>query len=171
MRFRLEQFLPGTVEAVEAALHDPAFISQLAELPNLGNPTLLDQRRDGAVIHQRVRYAFVGELSPAVTRFVDPARLTWVQVSAHDTRTHVTDFAIEPDHYANRLTCRGRFRLVPKGPTATRRSAEGELSVHVPFVGRKAEQAIISGLVDHARLESLSLGRWLSAQMGPEVKG
>lgn len=170
MRFRLEQFLPGTVDAVEAALHDPGFIACLAELPNLGNPTLLDQRTDGSVIHQRVRYAFVGELSSAVTRVVDPDRLTWVQVSRHDTRTHVTDFEIEPDYYANRLTCRGRFQLAPDGASA-RRTAEGDLSVHIPFVGRKAEQAIISGLADHARLEAESLARWLCAQTGGEVKG
>jgi len=171
VRFRLEQFLPGTVEAVETALHDPDFIARLAELPNLGNPQLLDQRREGTLIHQRVRYAFVGDLSPAVTRFVDPARLTWVQVSRHDTRTHVTDFEIEPDHYANRLTCRARFQLAAEGPAATRRTANGDLSVHIPFVGRKAEQAIVSGLVDHARLEADTLGRWLSAQSGGEVKG
>ena len=162
MRFRLEQFLPGPLEAVEAALLDPDFITRLGELPGLGNPTLLDQRTEGPLVHRQVRYAFAGELSSAVTKFVEPSKLTWIEVSVHDCRTHITDFEIKPDHYANRLTCRGSFRLVEDSPHATRRTAEGDLSVHIPFVGRKAEQAIISGLADHARLEAESLTHWLA---------
>lgn len=174
MRFRLEQFLPGPPAEVEAALLDPGFIERLASLPNLGRPELLDQRPEqgGDVVRQRVRYAFSGDLSPAVTRFVDPARLTWIESTTYDRRTHVADFEILPDHYANRLTCRGRFRMAPEAnATCTRRTAEGDLSVHIPFVGRKAEQAIISGLADHARLEAETLADWLSAQKGGQVKG
>lgn len=161
MRFRIEQFLPGRLDAVEAALLDPAFIDALARLPKLGHPELLHQSADGHTVRRRIRYAFAGELSSAVTRVVDPARLSWVEASATDRRTHVTDFEIQPDHYANRLTCAGRFTLRQEGP-ATRRTAEGDLSVHVPFVGRKAEQAIISGLTEHARLEAEILTEWLS---------
>lgn len=171
MRFRLEQFLPAAPDAVEDALLDPGFVERLASLPNLGKPELLDQRAEagGHVVHQRIRYAFAGELSPAVTRFVDPARLTWVEATSFDRRTHIADFEILPDHYANRLTCRGRFRLTAEGG-ATRRTGEGDLSVHIPFVGRKAEQAIISGLADHARLEAETLADWLGAQKGGQVK-
>jgi hypothetical protein len=163
VRFRLEQLLPGTLDGVEDALVDPEFIAALARLPKLGHPELLDQTTDGdgAVVQQRVRYEFAGELSPAVTRFVDPNRLSWVEVSRIDRRAHVTDFEIEPDHYANRLSCRGRFTLAPHG-TGTRRTAEGELSVHIPFVGRKAETAIVSGLHEHARMEAEILGDWLA---------
>jgi len=161
VRFRLEQFIPGPLEAVEAALLDPAFIKSLGDLPNLGHPELVRQERVGPVVRQQVRYAFSGELSPAVTRFVDPARLTWVEASSTDVRTHVTDFEIKPDHYAGRLTCHGQFRLRQDGP-ATRRTAEGDLSVHIPFVGRKAESAIVSGLADHARQEADMLAQWLS---------
>jgi hypothetical protein len=163
LRFRLEQFLPGPLDAVEGALLDPAFVTALARLPKLGSPELLEQRQDGHRVHQRVRYAFQGELSSAVTRFVDPARLTWVEASTTDRRTHVTDFEIQPDHYSGRLTCKGRFRLLPEG-AATRRVAEGDLSVHIPFVGRKAEQAIISGLTEHARLEAEILADWVTSR-------
>lgn len=164
MRFRLEQFLPGPLDAVESALLDPAFIEALAPLPNLGHPELLHQSADGDSVHRRVRYAFSGELSPAVTRFVDPERLTWIEASTTDRRTHVTDFEIQPDHYASRLSCKGRFTLRQEGP-ATRRTAEGDLTVHIPFVGRKAEQAIVSGLADHARAEAEILTAWLEGKV------
>lgn len=160
MRFRLEQFLPGPPDAVEAALTDPAFTESLAELPNLGRPELLEQRTLGGRVHQRVRYHFAGELSSAVTRFVDPGKLSWVQVTILDPASHTADFHIEPDHYAGILDCRGRFTLQAEG-ASTRRTAEGELKVHIPLVGRKAEQAIVSGLVDHARHEADILSTWL----------
>lgn len=166
MQFRIEQFLAGELDAVEGALTDPAFIEELGRLPKLGHPTLLDQRVDGHQVHQRVRYAFAGELSSSVTRFVDPAKLTWVEVSTHDRRTHVAEFRIEPDHYASILSCKGRFVLRPEG-TATRRTAEGELKVHIPLVGRKAEQAIVSGLSEHARLEEQFLAQWLLTRPAP----
>ncbi|HEV7885964.1 MAG TPA: DUF2505 domain-containing protein [Acidimicrobiales bacterium] len=162
MRFRLEQFLSGPLEAVESALTDAAFVEALAGLPNLGSPVLLDHRVDGSLVHQRVRYAFAGDLSPAVTTFVDPAKLTWVEASTTDRRTHATEFEIQPDHYANRLTCSGRFTLAADGDHATRRTAEGDLSVHIPFVGRKAESAIVDGLREHARLEADILNEWLA---------
>jgi hypothetical protein len=161
VRFRLEQFVPEPLDAVEAALLDPEFIKSMGALPNLGHPELVRQEKVGPVVRQQVRYAFAGELSSTVTRVVDPARLTWIEASSTDTRTHVTDFEIRPDHYAGRLTCRGQFRLHREGQ-ATRRTAEGDLSVHIPFVGRRAESAIVSGLVEHARLEAEMLADWLS---------
>lgn len=164
MRFRLEQFVPGPIEAVEAALIDPEFTAALAALPKLGHPELLGQEVEGPIVRMRVRYAFSGELSAAVTRFVDPAKLTWVEVSTVDRRTHLTDFEIVPDHYAGRLTCRGRFTLRQEG-SATRRTAEGDLTVHIPFVGRKAESAIVSGLAEHARQEAEILADWVTRKV------
>ena len=75
MHFRIEQRLPGPLEAVEEALLDPGFLERLAALPKLGHPQLLDRRVDGDLVHQRVRYVFAGELSSAVTG------LLWTLVS------------------------------------------------------------------------------------------
>ena len=121
MRFRFEQLFPGPLERVEAALLDPAFLDRMAQLPKLGQPQLLDLHDDGTTVRRRVRYAFAGELSPAVTAVVDPARLTWVEDATIDRATHRTTFRILPDHYANRLRCSGTFRLedVPGGVRRT----------------------------------------------------
>jgi hypothetical protein len=170
VRFRVEQCWAAPLPTVEAALVDPAFLASLGRLPHLGHPELLDQREDGHVLHQRVRYAFTGELSPAVTRVIDPTKLTWVEVSSLDRRAHVTTFEIVPDHYRNRLTCQGTFRLEDGDGHTTRRTAEGDLSVHFPLVGRRVEQAIVAGLYDHARAEAEALAAWLPPHPAPEVK-
>jgi Protein of unknown function (DUF2505) len=160
MRFRIEQRFASGLAAVEAALVDPAFISRLATLPKMGRPTLLDQNVDGSRTHQRVRYAFVGDLSGAVRAVVDPNRLTWVEDSVADSNTHLTTFEIVPDHYANLFHARGTFEL-RGAPVGCTRSADGDVGVKVPLLGRKVEAAIVSGLREHADLEVQVMDEWL----------
>ena len=90
MRFRIQQRFDAPVEEVEAVLLDPAFLVRLGQLPKLGRPELLDQREDGDVVHRRVRFAFAGQLSAAVTAVVDPARLTWVE-ELEELRSHLPE--------------------------------------------------------------------------------
>ena len=163
VRFRIQQRFDAPVEAVEAVLLDPAFLERLAALPKLGRPQLLDQREEGDVVHRRVRFAFAGHLSAAVTAVVDPARLTWVEESTVDRSTHRTTFRILPDHYAERLRAAGTFTLGPDGP-GSRRVAEGDVVVRFPLVGSKVERAIVSGLEEHAAAEAAAVGDWLAEQ-------
>jgi hypothetical protein len=164
VRFTIEQEFAAPLERVEAALVDPEYLELMSTLPKLGRPTLLERREEagGAVVHQSVRYAFVGDLNAAVRRVVDPKRLTWVEEATIDRRTHVTTWRIAPDHYAHLLRAHGTFRLRPDTEgDGTRRTAEGELKVSVPFVGGKVEGAIVSGLREHAALEQGVLEDWL----------
>ena len=162
MHFRIEQRFDAELADVEAALLDPAFLAELATLPKLGRPALLEQHTDGDMTYQKIRYAFVGDLSSAVRAVVDPERLTWVEDSTIDRRRHQTDFKIVPDHYAGLLRAAGTFQLVNSAPTC-RRIAEGEVHVGVPIVGRKVEAAIISGLAEHAEAETDVMHQWLAA--------
>ena len=164
MRFTVEQDLSASLDAVVEAVIDPAFIARLAELPKLGKPELLAQRQEGPLVHQRVRYAFVGDLSAAVRAVVDPDRLTWVEDSTHDRDRHVASFRILPDHYANLLRCRGTFELTETA-RGCRRIATGEVTVTVPLVGRRVEAAIVSGLEEHAEREAAVLESWLNGRI------
>lgn len=171
MRFTIDQTFAGPLDAVEAAFVDPAFLEQLSTLPKLGRPTLVHRVESGDLVHQWVKYAFTGEVSGAVRRVVDPARLTWVEESTLDRRTHRTTWRIVPDHYRNLLRSEGTFQLEPAGPAGpagadgpaarTRRRADGELKVTVPLVGGKVERAIVDGLREHAALEEQVLDAWL----------
>ena len=152
MRFRLEQRFTAPVEVVEAAFLDPALLAELATLPQLGRPELLSSSVDGDVVTREVRHAFAGRLSPAVTRVVDPDRLTWVEHSEFDRRTHRGVLRVRPDHYADRFTCAATVALDPAG-AGSRRVVEGDLSVRFPLVGTAVERAIVAGLRDHAAAE------------------
>jgi hypothetical protein len=169
MRFTIDQTFAGPLDDVEAAFVDPAFLERLSTLPKLGRPTLVHRVESGDLVHQWVKYAFTGEVSSAVRRVVDPARLTWVEESTLDRRTHRTTWRIVPDHYRNLLRSEGTFQLTPLddgGGARTRRTAEGELRVTVPLVGGKVERAIVDGLREHAALEEGVLDEWLGSK-GP----
>ena len=161
MRFRLEQWVSAAPDEVQAAVVDPDYITHLATLPKLGSPELLSQQRNGNEIVQRVRYTFVGELSSAVRKVVDPERLTWVEVSTVDLAARTTSFEIEPDHYGSLLSAGGTIRILEDGQGA-KRVAAGDLDVRVPFVGGKVERAIVSGLEEHAAAEEGALRAWLA---------
>lgn len=161
MRFAVEQRFPAPLGAVEAALVDPAFLARLALLPKLGEPQLLASEVDGPIVRQQVRYRFAGELAPAVTAVVDPRRLTWVEHTTFDRRSHRGEHRIEPDHYGDRLRCSYTTQLSGHG-RFTSRVTEGELRVRFPLVSGRVERAIVSGLVEHAELEAEVLGRWLA---------
>lgn len=161
MRFRLEQRFTAPLAAVEDAFVDPSVLAFLAGLPGLGLPQLVDQSADGDRLHQRVRFRFEGHLPSAATRVVDPERLTWIEESTLDRRTHVTQFVVLPDHYAERLQCRGTVTLSADGPGTTRRVTEGDLRVRVALVAARVERAIISGLHDHATAQEAAVQDWL----------
>jgi hypothetical protein len=165
MRFSVEPVPPGPVERVEHALLDPDFLAALASLPKLGAPQLLDVTENGPTVRRRVRYRFAGELSPAVTAVVDPAKLTWVEDATVDRVSHRTTFRIVPDHYGSRLKCTGTFRL-EEVPGGVRRVLDADLRVSFPLVGGKVERAIVSGLREHAALEADALRDWMAQQGG-----
>ena len=160
MRFELVQHLQAPLLVVEAAFVDPEFLRELAASPKLGRLELLDWNDDGDLVRQRVRYSFVGDLSAAVKAVVDPGRLTWIEDSILDRRSHRTTFTILPDHYARFLEASGTIRL-SSGDDETVRRVDGQLSVRVPLVGRQVEAAIVSGLREHAREEAAILNTWV----------
>lgn len=161
MRFTIEQDFAGPLEQVEAAFIDPAFLESLSSDASLGRPTLVRREEAGELVHQWVRYAFTGDLNASVRRVVDPDRLTWIEESTFDRRTHQTAWRIVPDHYRNLLRCSGTFSFEASTPEATRRTTEAEIKVSVPLVGGRVESAIVAGLRDHAALEEKVLDRWL----------
>jgi hypothetical protein len=167
LHFRLEQTFAAPIDAVATAFTEPELYATLGALPKLGEPQVLSRSRDGDVVNLEVRYRFTGDLSPAARKFVDPARLSWVERSTHDLARHQVDFVMVPDNYGDRLRASGYYAFEPHGPGATRRVAEGEVAVRVPLVlgggrvGKSVENAIISGIEEHLAAEVSVVERYL----------
>ena len=159
MNFEMVQDLGASVDAVDAALVDPTFLIRMAELPKLGSAEVVDQRRDGDLIYQDIRFLFEAEMSRAVTRVVDPKLMTWIERSVCDLSTHETTCEIRPDHYSGLLSGRYRSVIISAGSTA-RRTLTGDIKVRMPFVGGKVEGAIVGGLRENADAQVALLDEW-----------
>jgi hypothetical protein len=149
VNFEIVQEIAAPADAVDAALVDPAFLVRMVELPKLGRAEVVEQRRDGDVVDQDVRYLFEAQLSSAVTRVVDPELLTWVERSRCDLAAHRTTCTVIPDHYGGMLSARYDAVITEAG-SRTRRVLTGEMRVRMPLVGGKVERAIVSGLEENA---------------------
>jgi Protein of unknown function (DUF2505) len=160
--FTLTQEIPASVEAVDAALVDPAFQARMAELPKLGSAEVVANDRDGSTVKLQVRYLFQADLSPAVTRVVDPTKLTWIEDSTVDLGTHHTVCVIRPDNYANLLEGSYEAQLTPSGSGCTR-VLTGKVKVRVPLLGGKVEKAIVGGLSENAAAQVALLSDFLSS--------
>ena len=91
---------------------------------------------DGETVRLRIRYRYVAELSSVVRTVVDPAKLSWVEVSTHRLADREVTFRMDPDHYADRFQSSGSSRFDASGDgTSTARRSSGEVSIRVRLVG------------------------------------
>jgi hypothetical protein len=159
--FNLSQAIPAPVDAVEAALVNPDFLARMAELPKLGSAEVVSNERDGDIVKLQVRYLFQADLSAAVTKVVDPAKLTWIEDSTCDLAEHHTICVIRPDNYANLLEGSYEAR-VAAADSGSLRTITGKIKVRIPLLGGKVEKAIIGGLSENADAQTTLLTEFIT---------
>ena len=164
MRFRIEQVFAAKPDEVAAALVDPSYLATMGELPDIGAPTLRRQERVDTTVRQELVFQFQGRLPGAVTRVIDPKKLSWVEFDVVDLDTCSASFRMVPTYYEKFFTCNGRWTVTARGGEA-QRAIDGELKVNspVPFVGAQVERAIVNGLKQRLALEPTVFARWRSA--------
>ena len=140
------QPIAAPAEAVARVLADPRFHLNMESTEAIAPLELVDHWIDGPRVHLEIRYAFTGDLNAAARALLDPDRLTWVQVSEHDLESCRVAFRIEPDHYPDRLRCRGRYRITPDGDERSLRTVATELHVRAPLVAGQVERTLMDGL-------------------------
>jgi hypothetical protein len=131
-----------------AAYGSPAFYEDRGVRDDIAVLGVVDHEDDGTRVVLEVHFAFVGSVSGAVRRVVDPAKLSWI------TRTEIfpdearSSWEVLPDYYPDRLTASGTYRFDegPDGPLSTVVRVDGDLKVRVPLVGGTVERVIVSGL-------------------------
>ena len=165
MDFTLDQRFTQSRDAVAKALVNPALLEQMTELPLLAEATVLATQRSGDRVRQSVRYRFEAELSSAVRRVIDPAKLTWVEMGEHDLAAGLSRFEIRPDHYSDLLQGRYTARVEPIGDGgACSRTVKGMIQVKVLLLGGRVENAIIGSLRDLAEAQQKIVEEWIVSQ-------
>ena len=96
--------------------------------------------------------------APKNATMCPPDLSTWPE--RNPMRNSSARFRLLPDHYPDRLRCRGRFTITDQ-PGGSRRVVAGELQVKAPLVGGRVEQAIVSGLEEYLEAEAPVVDAWI----------
>jgi hypothetical protein len=176
MRTSFDQPIAAGAEAVQAAFLDPEFYASLRELAGISAPEMRSSSRP-APGHARVvlGYRFAGSLGGPARRLLDPAKLTWAQVTDVDLASRRTQVEMVPDNYSGLFSFSGWYELRDDGPGLSTQHFEGDLRVHLPLLGPLAERAIAKGIGENlaatARLiERYVAGKAKSAPDGPGAR-
>ena len=161
MDFTIAVRLVHPPTAVQDAFLDPDFLAVTATLPKIGGAEVLELSRAADTARLRVRYRFTAPLSKAVTRVIDPDKLTWVDDARFDLTTMRAEHVMLPDNYADRLEAAYVSTLANHG-TGTTWTVSGSLTVHAPLVGGKVAGVIVDGLREHAAAQGGVLDEWLT---------
>jgi hypothetical protein len=167
MDFQTTDRYRATVEELLEAYADPGLPAALGPLAPLSSGELVEHRRNGDTVELRVRYAYQGDLPPGATRFVDPSKLTWVQVTQLRLTERRALVALDPDHYTDRLRASAVERFRATELPGTTREVEGRLAVRMVVVGRAVERALVSGLTDYLTEEAVAVDAWIAGRRPP----
>jgi hypothetical protein len=159
VKFSIGQSVAVAPDAAIVAYGDPSFYEGRAPSGDISLIEVVSQAREGPDVRIDIRYAFTGSVSSAVRAIVDPAKMSWVTRTEISQDERRSSFTVLPDHYADRLECRGSFRFDEgsNGPDSAVITIEGDLKVHVFLVSRTVEQMIVNGLRAYLAAEMSTL--------------
>jgi hypothetical protein len=131
-----------------AAYGSPAFYEDRPRRDDIAVLGVVDHEDYGERVVLEVHFAFVGSVSGAVRRVIDPAKMTWITRTELFVSEARSSWVVLPDHYPDRLRASGTYQFSegPSGPDSTLVRVEGDLKVSVPLVGGTVERVIVSGL-------------------------
>lgn len=163
MDFSIEVAIAHPPAAVQSAFLDRDFLAITGTLPKIGGAEVLELTRDDTTAHLRVRYRFTAPLNRAVTRVIDPAKLTWVDDGTFDLVAMRSEHVMLPDNYADRLESSYVSAVAAHGDGSVW-TVTGSLVVRAPLVGGKVAGVIVDGLREHATAQGAALDDWLDGR-------
>jgi hypothetical protein len=163
MRTSFDQPIAASAEDAQAAFLDPGFYAGLGELPGISAPEVRSMSRPSAG-HARIvlGYRFAGTLNGPARRLLDPAKLTWAQVSEVDLASRRTQVEMVPDNYSGLFSFSGWYELREETERHCYQHFEGDLRVHLPLLGPLAERAIANGIRDNLAATAQLVERYVA---------
>jgi hypothetical protein len=160
VKFATTQTVAVSPAQAMAAYGSPAFYAERPVQDHIEVLEVVRHEDTGSRLLMEVRFAFRGPISPAVQRFVDRNKMSWItrnEIRPDDARA---DWQVLPDHYPDRMRASGVYTFEPGADgeaTSSVVGIEGELKVHVPVLGKSVEKVIVSGLRKYFEAEVLTI--------------
>ena len=166
MRICVDQPIEASVAEAQAAFLDPSFYRELGALEGISAPELRTLETNGRRARVVVGYKFAGRLNGPAAVILDPAKLTWAQVSDVDLDRRSTQVTMLADNYAGLLSFSGWYELVANGEAACYQHFEADLRVNIPLLGPLAERAIAGSIRQNLAETATLMGRYVAARRG-----
>lgn len=144
MQFRISHRFPVSPRAYWDGTRDPDLDQRMADAGEI-DVQVLERRRDGPRLLERLRVSPRKELPGLAQRALGTARFTYVQVVESDDDRMGTTWQVLPDVLPDKVTCRGTARVV-EAPGGCERIIDGEITVAVPLVGGSIEKVVLEQL-------------------------
>jgi hypothetical protein len=165
VKFSAEQHFSHPVEAVQQTLTDAEFLGSLGDVGFVRITEVLSTTVEGDEAETRSRFKLIAELPPLVTKFVDPDKITWVQIAQFEFAGGSEQIRIVPDSYGDMLRFDAGTNLIATPDGCVRRIA-GDFGLRVrglpSFMTNRVEQILVDGLKQYFTEEQARLDAWLN---------
>ena len=160
VRLHAEHEFDAPCDAVLDALLDPAFVPELAALPDVGSVELVDHRLDATSGLMAVRLTYDGAVDGIAATVLGSTTPSWVQTYTIDRTRRVGTLTIVPDSHGSFIECGAAIALTGDDHRC-RRVIDGSLSIRVPLLGGKAERTLGPAILARIDTEAELLRAWL----------
>lgn len=162
MQFQIRHTFPCTAEAYWAAFDDPAF-NQLLDQQTSAKRTLLSEHTQGDTKMWRMRCEPERTLPGPIQKILGVSSLSYEQQNRLGP-DHVLHWEVFPNVLPDKVTAKGTVTLIPKGNREVERLAQGEITVRLPLVGGRVEQAILTSLTESYDRAAEATVQWFTAK-------
>jgi hypothetical protein len=150
---------------VAQAILDRDYQESLDGIGPLKSRTVLSQDEEGGAVVRKVRCVLDADFAGPAKSILGAADPAWVEESIWSPDETSWKWTIVPEVAASLIAAHGAMSLHAAGENTTR-VVSGDISVNVPFIGGRVEQAIVDGIWKVYNEEAERLAEWLTEHHG-----
>ena len=158
MKFRLEHPLPAEATLAWKTIMSEDFATQSYGASGTVRELISQEERDGK-IYSVVKVKVNEELPPMAAKVLGTRQLSWTQQQIIDNATMTMQWKINIPG-ADKVQAGGFFKVIPVG-AQSKRVVDGDVTVKIPLVGRKAEEHICKKLEESYEKSARFTQQWL----------
>jgi hypothetical protein len=168
VEFELRHHFPASVAQVASVILDRDYQESLDGIGPLKSRTLLSQAEENGTVVRKVRCVLDADFAGPAKGILGAADPAWVEESIWSPEETSWRWTIVPEVAASLISAHGAMALHAAGNNTTR-IVSGDISVNVPFIGGRVEQAILDGVSKVYNEEAERLAAWLTEHHGGEL--
>ncbi|MEN0065764.1 MAG: DUF2505 domain-containing protein [Myxococcota bacterium] len=105
---------------------------------------IVDERTEGALSVQRIRFTPDQELPTAVASIIGSKKLVYEQENKYDAEKGILHWEVVPSFLPGKLTAAGTVRVEDLGDGRCAQIIDGDIKVNVSFIGGRIEKAVVA---------------------------